>query len=49
MTPRPTATVPAFPSDVPIHSLLIIDFKLIQERNQQEIDMLLEVATRLGF
>lgn len=43
------ATLPAFPSDIPTHPLLIIDFELIQLRNPQEIDKLWEAATKLGF
>ena len=42
-------TLPAFPTDIPTHPLLIIDFELIQERNLQEIDKLWEAATKLGF
>lgn len=44
-----TMTLPAFPTDIPTHPLLIIDFELIQERNPQEIDKLWEAATKLGF
>ena len=45
----PTATSPAFPSDIPTHPLLIIDYKLIQEHDPQEIDRLWEAATKIGF
>lgn len=43
------ATFPAFPSDIPTHPLVIVDFELICERNRQEIDKLWEAATKIGF
>lgn len=48
-TMTPTAILPSFPDDIPTHPLLIIDFKLIQERHPQEIDRLWEAATQIGF
>ena len=40
---------PAFPSNVPAHPLVIIDFKLIRGCNPQEIDKPWEAATKLVF
>ncbi|KAI6038491.1 hypothetical protein EDC04DRAFT_2603839 [Pisolithus marmoratus] len=45
----PGISLPAFPDNVPIHSLLTIDFKLLKEGNQVEIDQLWEVAVTCGF
>lgn len=45
----PTVEFPPFPSDVPIHPLLIIDYELIEKRDKSEIDRLWEAATKLGF
>lgn len=45
----PTTPLPAFPSDIPTHPLLTIDFELIKERNPQEIDNLWQAATKIGF
>ena len=45
----PVPTVPPFPDDVPTVPLLVIDYKLILERNEAEIDRLWEAATKLGF
>jgi hypothetical protein len=40
---------PPFPTDVPTHSLLIIDYTLIKAGNKQETDKLWKAATELGF
>jgi len=45
----PTVEFPPFPSDVPTHPLLIIDYELIKKRDKSEIDRLWEAATKLGF
>lgn len=41
-------TVP-FPEDVPTHPLLIVDFQLIKEEDEAELDKLWKAATQLGF
>lgn len=46
---KPVATVPAFPNDVPVHSLPVIDFGLIKLHHKQEIDRLGGAGTSLGF
>ncbi|KIJ11356.1 hypothetical protein PAXINDRAFT_84650 [Paxillus involutus ATCC 200175] len=45
----PGTTLPAFPTDVPTHPLLIIDFELIKAGDPVEIERLWEAATTLGF
>jgi len=45
----PTATFPSFPSDIPTHPLLIIDFELIKDQDPREIDKLWDAATMIGF
>jgi Trm5-related predicted tRNA methylase len=45
----PGITFPPFPDDVPTHPLLVVDYSLIKEGNQQEIDKLWKAATELGF
>ncbi|KAI5981656.1 hypothetical protein EDC04DRAFT_1956969 [Pisolithus marmoratus] len=45
----PGISLPAFPDNVPIHSLSTIDFELLKEGNQAEIDCLWEAATTRGF
>ncbi|KAI0795423.1 Clavaminate synthase-like protein [Abortiporus biennis] len=44
-----TATLPPFPDNVPTHPLLVIDYKLIEQGDQKEIDTLWKAATQLGF
>ncbi|KAH9887649.1 Clavaminate synthase-like protein [Cubamyces lactineus] len=41
--------LPPFPDDVPTHPLLVVDYELIQKRDQAEIDKLWKAATELGF
>jgi isopenicillin N synthase-like dioxygenase len=41
--------LPPFPTDVPTHPLLVIDFNLIKASDEAEIDRLWEAATKLGF
>ncbi|EGN93565.1 hypothetical protein SERLA73DRAFT_189266 [Serpula lacrymans var. lacrymans S7.3] len=45
----PGATLPPFPDNVPTHPLLVVDYQLLKEGQQQEIDTLWEAATTLGF
>ncbi|KAI6157099.1 hypothetical protein BKA82DRAFT_994495 [Pisolithus tinctorius] len=45
----PGITLPAFPDNVPTHSLPTIDFELLKAGNQVEIDRLWEAAVTLGF
>ncbi|KAF9225086.1 Clavaminate synthase-like protein [Gyrodon lividus] len=45
----PGTTLPPFPTDVPTHPLLVIDFELIKAGDPVEIDRLWEAATTLGF
>ncbi len=42
-------TFPPFPDDVPTHPLLVVDYKLIQAGDEEEIEKLWEAATQLGF
>ncbi|KIJ06004.1 hypothetical protein PAXINDRAFT_103550 [Paxillus involutus ATCC 200175] len=42
-------TLPPFPTDVPTHPLLIIDFELIKAGDYVESERLWEAATTLGF
>ncbi len=42
-------TLPPFPEDVPTHPLLVVDYQLIEKRDQAEIDKLWKAATELGF
>ncbi|KAJ3552762.1 hypothetical protein NM688_g3980 [Phlebia brevispora] len=41
--------LPPFPEGVPTHPLLIIDYKLLQEGDVEEITKLWDAATKLGF
>ena len=41
--------MPAWPEDVPTHPLLVVDYELIKQRDNAEIDKLWEAATKLGF
>ncbi|KAF9523080.1 hypothetical protein CPB83DRAFT_776057 [Crepidotus variabilis] len=41
--------LPAFPADVKTHPLLVIDYQLLREADESEIDRLWEAATKLGF
>ena len=40
---------PPFPDDVPSHPLLVVDYELIKQGDNEEIDKLWEAATKLGF
>ncbi|EMD41162.1 hypothetical protein CERSUDRAFT_121703, partial [Gelatoporia subvermispora B] len=42
-------SLPPFPTDVPTHPLLIVDYELIKLGDQDEIDKLWKAATQLGF
>ncbi|KAI1781594.1 Clavaminate synthase-like protein [Ganoderma leucocontextum] len=42
-------TLPPFPEDVPTHPLLVVDYQLIEKRDEAEIDKLWKAATELGF
>jgi len=44
-----TATHPAFPTEIPYHPLLVIDYELIKAGDKQEIDRLWEAGRSLGF
>ncbi|KAJ3552761.1 hypothetical protein NM688_g3982 [Phlebia brevispora] len=41
--------LPPFPEDIPTHPLLVIDYQLLKEGNEDEINRLWEAATKLGF
>ena len=41
--------VPPFPDDVPTYPLLVIDYELIKNGDENEINRLWEAATTLGF
>lgn len=43
------ATYPPFPEDVPTHPLLVVDYELIKQGDEQEANTLWEAATKLGF
>jgi hypothetical protein len=43
------SSLPPFPEDVPTHPLLVVDYQLMKQGDQQEIDKLWEAATKLGF
>lgn len=45
----PVPTIPPFPDDVPVVPLLVIDYKRILARDEEEVDRLWEAATKLGF
>lgn len=45
----PALTLPPFPDDVKTHPLLVIDYELIKNGDQNEIDTLWKAATSLGF
>jgi len=40
---------PPFPTDVPTHPLLIVDYELLLKNDQDEINKLWKAATELGF
>lgn len=42
-------TTPPFPDDVPTHPLLVVDYQLVKQGDQTEIDKLWDAATKLGF
>ncbi|KAI0334054.1 Clavaminate synthase-like protein [Cubamyces sp. BRFM 1775] len=42
-------TLPSFPSDVPTHSMLVLDFQLLRAGDQDEISKLWHAATHTGF
>jgi hypothetical protein len=45
----PALTLPPFPNDIPTVGLLVIDYELIKNGDQNEINRLWEAATKLGF
>jgi len=45
----PGITLPPFPSNLPTHPLLIVDYELLKAGDVQEIDKLWQAATVLGF
>lgn len=45
----PAVTLPPFPENIQTHPLLVIDYALIKQGDQEEIDRLWEAATKLGF
>ncbi|ESK91153.1 2og-fe oxygenase [Moniliophthora roreri MCA 2997] len=45
----PTLELPPFPTDVPTHPLLIIDYALLKAGDETEISRLWSAATSLGF
>ena len=49
-TDMPALTaLPPFPDNVPSHPLLVIDYELLQIRDDHEIAKLWKAATELGF
>jgi len=44
-----TMSLPAFPEDVPAHSLLVVDYQKLVEDDPNEIDKFWHAATTLGF
>ncbi|THH17254.1 hypothetical protein EUX98_g9165 [Antrodiella citrinella] len=42
-------TFPSFPNDVPTHPLLIVDYQLLLQRDEDEVNKLWKAATQLGF
>ena len=40
---------PSFPDDIPTHPLLVIDYQLIREGDENELNRLWKAATELGF
>jgi hypothetical protein len=40
---------PSFPTDVPVHPLLVVDYSLVKSGDEREIDKLWKAATELGF
>jgi len=45
----PGVTAPPFPSDIPTHPLLVIDYDHIKGGDQAETERLWEAATTFGF
>ncbi|KAI0313561.1 Clavaminate synthase-like protein [Amylostereum chailletii] len=45
----PSASIPAFPEDVPTVPLLVIDYERIKANDEAEIDRLWKASTELGF
>ncbi|KAF5391868.1 hypothetical protein D9757_001847 [Collybiopsis confluens] len=45
----PVASLPEFPSNIPTHPLLVIDYGLLKRGDEREIDTLWNAATSLGF
>ena len=45
----PDTSIPPFPTDVPTHPLLVLDYALIRSGDETEIDRLWKAATDLGF
>ncbi|KAF5391869.1 hypothetical protein D9757_001846 [Collybiopsis confluens] len=45
----PVAAQPEFPTNVPTHPLLVVDYELIKKGDEKEINVLWEAATSLGF
>ncbi|TCD63370.1 hypothetical protein EIP91_005623 [Steccherinum ochraceum] len=42
-------SLPPFPNDVPTHPLLIVDYQLLLQKDEAEINKLWKAATELGF
>lgn len=42
-------TFPPFPTDVPTHPLLIVDYQLLLKNDEDEVNKLWKAATELGF
>ncbi|KAI0346723.1 Clavaminate synthase-like protein [Trametopsis cervina] len=45
----PGLTYPPFPEDIPTFPLLVIDYELVKQGDQAEVDRLWGAATQLGF
>lgn len=45
----PVAAFPEFPTNVPTHPLLVVDYELIKNGDEKEINVLWKAATSLGF
>jgi hypothetical protein len=41
--------LPEFPSDVPTHPLIVLDYALLKDKDQAEIEKLWKASTEIGF
>lgn len=45
----PATTIPPFPDNVPVQDLVVVDYSLIREGDENEINTLWKAATARGF